>query len=113
MSIYEEFAEFAQEMLVEFGTQASMTVTTAGEFDPVKNRPSASTVETTSCLAVIITPTPFENNNARVVKTTTGVFNKEPIQGATLNMGDRSWTIGTVTTVQPTNLPIIWFAEVE
>ena len=112
MSFYEEMAELAVEMLNEFGAAATLSRETVS-FDKKSNRRIAVTVDPVATLAVMDELEVLDENTGRLVVRTVAYLLAKPATGEILMMGDRKWTIGKVTTVQPTNLAIIHFAEVE
>ncbi|WIA56014.1 hypothetical protein N6H05_23850 [Sphingobium sp. WTD-1] len=112
MSFYEEMADLAVECLTEFGAPATLSRETV-TFDKKTNRRTAVVVDPVSTLAVVDDMEVLDENTGRDVIRTIATMLHKPEVNDKLTMGDRTWIIGKVTTVQPTNLPIIHFAEVE
>lgn len=111
MTFYEEMAELASEMLNEFGATATLSRETV-TFDKKTNRRIAVAVDPVATLAVVEDMEVLDENTGREVIRTIATMLHKPQVNDKLTMGERAWVIGKVTTVQPTNLPIIHFAEV-
>ncbi|WP_343546575.1 hypothetical protein [Sphingobium yanoikuyae] len=111
MTFYEEMAELAVECLTEFGATATLSRETV-TFDKKSNRRTAVAADPVTTLAVMDELEVLDENTGRLAVRTIAYLLAKPASGDILTLGDRKWTIGTVTTVQPTNLAIIHFAEV-
>ncbi|QWT14563.1 hypothetical protein [Sphingobium xenophagum] len=111
MTFYEEMAELAAEMLTEFGATATLSRETI-TFDKKTNRRTSVLVEPVATLTVVDDMEVLDENTGRMVIRTIATMLHKPQVNDKLTMGDRAWIIGKVTTVQPTNLPIVHFAEV-
>lgn len=112
MSFYEEMAELAVEMLNEFGAPATLSRETV-TFNKQTNRRIAVAVDPVATMAIVDDLEVLDENTGRDVIRTIATMLHKPEINDKLTMGERTWIIGKVTTVQPTNLPIIHFAEVE
>ncbi|MFX4084035.1 hypothetical protein ACKU27_02905 [Sphingobium yanoikuyae] len=111
MTFYEEMAELAVECLTEFGATATLSRETVS-FDKRTNRRIAVSVDPVATLAVVDDMEVLDENTGRMTIRTVATMLHKPEVNDKLTMGDRAWIIGKVTTVQPTNLAIVHFAEV-
>lgn len=111
MTFYEEMAELAAEMLTEFGATATLSRETI-TFDKKTNRRTAVEVDPVTTLAVVDDMEVLDENTGHMTIRTVATLLHKPQINDKLTMGARAWIIGKVTTVQPTNLPIVHFAEV-
>lgn len=111
MDEYEELAADMAEVLDELGAPATLTRSTL-TFNKQTGKRTALTATTTQTLAVIGDEEVLDENTGRYVTRTIATLTDRPEPQDTLTMGSRSWIVGKVTTVQPTNTPVIHFAEV-
>lgn len=112
MTFYEEMADLAAEMLNEFGAAATLSRETVS-FNKATGRRTAVVANPIATLALVDDMEVLDENTGRDVIRTIATMLHKPEVNDKLTMGDRTWIIGKVTTLQPTNLPIIHFAEVE
>lgn len=111
MSFYQDMADLAAECLEEFGEAATLSRETV-TFDKKTGRRTAVVAAPVNTLAVVDDMEVLDENLGRDVIRTIATMLHKPEVNDKLTMGDRTWIIGKVTTIQPTTLAIIHFAEV-
>ena len=111
MDEYEELAADMAEVLAELGATATLTRSVL-TFDKQTGKRTASTAYMIQTLAIIGEEEIPDENTGRYVTRTIATLKDSPQPQDTLTMGARSWIVGKVTTIQPTNTPVIHFAEV-
>lgn len=112
MDQYEELAADMAEVLAELGAPATLTHPVL-TFNKQTGKRTSLASSVTQTLAIIGEQEVLDENSGRYVVRTIATLRDKPEPQDTLTMGGRSWTVGKVTTVQPTNTPVIHFAEVE
>jgi len=112
MDFYAERAALASDMLAEFGSTATHSVT-KGSVDVATGAWTETSSEEFISRAVLLQPNPLENDESRVLKTNILAMDKKPTQGATVIYEGEKYTVGLVNSRKPAGTAIIHFAEVE
>lgn len=113
--IYEEFREFAIEMLNEFGTDAILLKPgekTGPEYRPEIGPPTRQTIrvfQTTKMLTSQTDPRVTVTKNTLLISATAGIVIDD---GDSVELGMKTYEIKTVQEIAPVFLTILWKAEI-
>ena len=114
MTLSDELAAVARDMLDEFGARAQLIgrAPAAARFDKVTGRPLPGSAPMVREVRAVVSPQEVLDEDGRRVTRSVATLLERPTSGDTLSMGPQLWTVGRVTTIAPQGTPIIYRAEV-
>jgi hypothetical protein len=114
MTLAEDMAQAAYELLMEFGGDGLLLSTgpAPGEFDQLTGSSTISTPHQPRPTRARVGAEEIAGVAGRLVRKTVATTLVEPREGDTLTLDGRSYTVGTYTTISVQGVPIFYQAEV-